>query len=154
MPTRPEIAGRTDQTGTAGRPVDPVVDVTEDSDSAELAVPNARKHCPGDPAVAAATVGRTVPDAIARTAPPARKSKGEKRARAPPNPLVGEPSKTIDEFCEHERISRAKYYELRKIGKGPAELRIKGVIRITPQAHARWRRKYTQPSQSVAATAS
>jgi hypothetical protein len=106
---------------------------------------------PVDPAVAAAAVGRTVPGAIACTAPPARKSKGEKRARAPPNLLVGEASKTINEFCAHERISRAQYYALKKVGKAPAELRIDGVIRITPQAHARWRRKHTQPSQSSAA---
>jgi hypothetical protein len=61
--------------------------------------------------------------------------------------LVGEPSKTINEFCAHERISRAQYYALRKLGKAPVELRIEGVIRITPQAHARWRRKYTKPLQ-------
>jgi hypothetical protein len=64
-------------------------------------------------------------------------------------PLVGEPSKTIDEFCEHERISRAKYYELRKDGKAPAELRIDGVIRITPKAHAAWRRKHTIPNRQA-----
>jgi hypothetical protein len=147
MPARPEIAGRIDQAGTADRSVHPV-DVTEDS--ADLAVPNTRKHHPVDPVVAAATVGCTVPGAIAHTTPPARKSKGKKRARAPPNPLVGEASKTIDEFCEHEKISRAKYYQLRKIGKGPVELRVGGVIRITPQAHAKWRRKYTKPSATAA----
>jgi hypothetical protein len=65
-------------------------------------------------------------------------------------PLVGEPSKTIDEFCAHERISRAKYYELKKIGKAPAELRIDGVIRITPKAHAAWRRKNTITNNSPA----
>jgi hypothetical protein len=110
---------------------------------------------PVDPAVAAASVGRTDPDAIARTVSPARKSRGKKRARAPPNPLFGEPSKTIDEFCQHEGISRSKYYELRENGEGPAELRVSGIIRITPQAHARWHRKhtkkYTKPSQASTA---
>jgi len=56
-------------------------------------------------------------------------------------PLVGEPSKTIDEFCRHEDISRATYYALKKAGKAPDELRVDGVIRITPHAHAKWRRK-------------
>jgi hypothetical protein len=57
--------------------------------------------------------------------------------------FVGEASKTIDEFCEAERISRAKYFKLRKDGRGPAELRLDSVVRITPQAHAAWRRKFT-----------
>jgi hypothetical protein len=62
-------------------------------------------------------------------------------------PLVGEPSKTISGFCQHERISRATYYELRKLGKGPDETRVEGIIRITPQSHAKWRRKNTVPNR-------
>jgi hypothetical protein len=55
-------------------------------------------------------------------------------------------SSTIAEFCAAEKISRAKYYELKKKGLGPAETRIDGIIRITPESHARWRRKHTRPS--------
>jgi hypothetical protein len=55
-------------------------------------------------------------------------------------------SSTIAEFCAAEKISRAKYYELKKKGLGPAETRVDGIIRITPESHARWRRKHTRPS--------
>jgi hypothetical protein len=68
-------------------------------------------------------------------------------------PLVGEPSLTIAEFCERERISRSKYYELRKIGKGPTELRIAGVVRITPRSHAAWRRKHEKATSAPAKAA-
>jgi hypothetical protein len=57
--------------------------------------------------------------------------------------FVGEPSKTITEFCRAEKISRAKYYGLKKAGKAPAEMRVDGIIRITPEAHADWRRANT-----------
>jgi hypothetical protein len=67
--------------------------------------------------------------------------------------LVGEPSKTIDEFCRHERISRSKYYELRKLNKAPTELRVEGLIRITPQAHAAWRRKHEKSASAPAKAA-
>ena len=59
--------------------------------------------------------------------------------------FVGEPSKTIREFCEHERLSKSKYYDLRKRGLGPAEIRVGSVIRITPQAHVAWRERHTEP---------
>jgi len=57
--------------------------------------------------------------------------------------LLGEPSKTIQQFCTHEQISRSQYYKLKKTGKAPAEMRVDGVVRITPEAHAAWRRKHT-----------
>jgi hypothetical protein len=66
--------------------------------------------------------------------------------------VVGEPSRTISEFCQHEKISRAKYYELRKAGKAPAETRIDGLIRITPQSHAEWRRRFTASTKGAAAS--
>jgi len=69
------------------------------------------------------------------------------RRQQPPGlpPFVGEASKTIAEFCRHERMSRSKYYGLRKAGKAPAEMRVDRIIRITPEAHAAWRRQNTQP---------
>ena len=54
------------------------------------------------------------------------------------------PSKTITGFCTAEDISRAKYYELKKKGLGPDETRVDGIIRITPESHARWRRRHTK----------
>jgi hypothetical protein len=65
--------------------------------------------------------------------------------------LVGEPSKTIREFCAHEKISRSKYYNLKNRGLGPAETCIDGVIRITPESHARWRRRHTASPRRPAA---
>ena len=51
-------------------------------------------------------------------------------------------SKTIPEFCAAERISRAFYYELRKLGKGPREMRhANGCIRISREAQHDWRRE-------------
>lgn len=57
--------------------------------------------------------------------------------------FIDEPSKTITEFCRAEKISRAKYYELKKADKAPAEMRVDGIIRITPESHANWRRANT-----------
>jgi hypothetical protein len=53
-------------------------------------------------------------------------------------------SSTIMDFCAAEKISRAKYYELKKKGMGPDETRVDGIIRITPESHARWRTKHTR----------
>jgi hypothetical protein len=61
---------------------------------------------------------------------------------------TGEPSKTIREFCQAEKISRSKYYGLKKEGKAPDETRPSdGVVRITPESHAKWRRKWTTASK-------
>jgi hypothetical protein len=100
MPARPEIAGRTDQAGTAGRPVDPV-DVTEDS--ADRAVPDARKHHPVDPVVAAATVGCTVPGAIARTAPRRVKAKAKNAPERRPIRLSVNQAKRLMSFVSTRR---------------------------------------------------
>jgi hypothetical protein len=64
---------------------------------------------------------------------------------------TSEPSKTIVEFCKAERISRSKYYKLKETGNGPDETRVDGVIRITPESHARWRRKYTARARATTA---
>ena len=58
----------------------------------------------------------------------------EIRARA------GLSSLTIPEFCKKKRISRAHYYNLRAIGRGPVESRMGGVVTITPEAEAAWDR--------------
>ena len=49
-------------------------------------------------------------------------------------------SLTIDGFCDAEHITRPVYYDLRRDGRGPDEMRLgPQVVRITPEAHARWR---------------
>jgi hypothetical protein len=55
-------------------------------------------------------------------------------------------SSTIRDFCIAEKISRAKYYQLKKRGLGPDEMRVDGIIRITPDSHARWRNRHTRRS--------
>ena len=40
-------------------------------------------------------------------------------------------SKTIDEFCCDNRISRSFYYKMRRLGIGPDEMRHAGTVRIT-----------------------
>ena len=43
-------------------------------------------------------------------------------------------SQTIPEFCSAERISRAFYYEMRKAGRGPREMRhADGCVRVSPR---------------------
>jgi len=49
---------------------------------------------------------------------------------------------TISEFCEAHRISRAHYYNLKKLGQGPDEARASDrTVFITLEAAARWRRQ-------------
>jgi hypothetical protein len=49
---------------------------------------------------------------------------------------------TISEFCSAHRISRAHYYNLKKLGQGPDEARAGDrTVIITMEAAARWRRR-------------
>ena len=56
-------------------------------------------------------------------------------------PIVDDKSDTIETFCESERISRSAYFDMRRQGWGPDEMRIGRLIRISPEAKARWRRQ-------------
>lgn len=51
------------------------------------------------------------------------------------------PSETIAEFCRAERISHGMYYKLKAAGKGPVEYYLGTHPRISPEAHAQWRRE-------------
>lgn len=55
-------------------------------------------------------------------------------------PVATSPSLTIDEFCAVERISRTFYYKLEKSGIGPRTMKVGACRRISPEAHAEWRR--------------
>jgi hypothetical protein len=48
---------------------------------------------------------------------------------------------TIPEFCDAHRISRAHYYNLKRLGEGPDEARAGDRVFITMEAAARWRRQ-------------
>ena len=58
-------------------------------------------------------------------------------------------SQTIPEFCSAERISRAFYYEMRKAGRGPREMRhADGCVRVSPEARLDWRRDRERETQA------
>jgi len=61
-----------------------------------------------------------------------------------------ERSLSLSEFCLAERISKSKYYALRKKKLSPDEINIDGVLRITPQSHRRWREKMIALGKSKA----
>jgi hypothetical protein len=62
-------------------------------------------------------------------------------------------SKTIQQFCFVEGFSKASYYELKRRGLGPDELRPPGtaIVRITPQAHDEWHKRMRELRESEAA---
>ena len=60
-------------------------------------------------------------------------------------------SLTQQEFCWVERISRAKYFDLKKLGLNPDEIDIDGVLRITPRARELWHERMAELAKSEAA---
>lgn len=48
---------------------------------------------------------------------------------------------TIDEFCGAHRISRAHYFNLKKLGLAPREMRAGARVIISAEAAADWRRE-------------
>jgi hypothetical protein len=59
-------------------------------------------------------------------------------------------SKTIKQFCRAEQMSRPQYYNMKKRGRGPRELRDGRFVRITPQSHAEWRRARENDNEDTA----
>ena len=45
----------------------------------------------------------------------------------------------IPEFCQRNGIGRSTFYYLRKIGRGPVEMRIGARVVITQEAETLWR---------------
>jgi hypothetical protein len=82
----------------------------------------------------------------------AQTKKRNRRLRGPPSLAF-----TIQEFCDAHRLSRSKYYELKKLGLAPAETRVLDKIIITFESAAAWRRRHTAkriaPSMPKSATA-
>ena len=54
--------------------------------------------------------------------------------------MVTDPTYTITEFCEAERISRSKLYAMWSEGKGPRWFNVGNARRISHQARTEWRR--------------
>ena len=48
---------------------------------------------------------------------------------------------TIPEFCARHSISRATFYNLKKVGKAPRTMELGSAQRITKEAAADWRRE-------------
>jgi predicted DNA-binding transcriptional regulator AlpA len=58
------------------------------------------------------------------------------------NPSVtGKAAFSIDEFCTDHGISRATFYNLKKIGRAPLEMKIGARRLISVEAAAAWRRQ-------------
>jgi hypothetical protein len=55
------------------------------------------------------------------------------------------------EFCYVENMSPTKYHGLKSKGLGPEELNVDGMIRITPEARAKWRERMAELAKSEAA---
>jgi hypothetical protein len=63
-------------------------------------------------------------------------------------------SYTIEEFCQAEKISAPTYYELRKKGLAPREMRMGGqLIRISHRARLDWHKKLESPTKATRAQA-
>ena len=48
---------------------------------------------------------------------------------------------TIEEFCRAHRFSRAHYFNLKRDGIGPREMRVGNRVIISREAAADWRRE-------------
>ena len=53
---------------------------------------------------------------------------------------------TIDEFCRAHKFSRASYFNLKKDGLGPREMRVGNRVIISREAAFDWRRERETPS--------
>jgi hypothetical protein len=55
------------------------------------------------------------------------------------------------EFCYLENMSPTKYHGLKNKGLGPEEMNVDGMIRITPEARAKWHERMAELAKSEAA---
>jgi predicted DNA-binding transcriptional regulator AlpA len=59
--------------------------------------------------------------------------------------VTGKKAFSITEFCQLHGISRATYYNLKKIGKSPREMEVLGRKLISDESGAAWRRQMEKP---------
>ena len=57
---------------------------------------------------------------------------------------------SIPEFCFRNGISNSSYHKFRAQGRGPREMRLGRVIRISIEAEADWRRSRELPDETEA----
>jgi hypothetical protein len=55
--------------------------------------------------------------------------------------VTGKKAFSITEFCQLHGISRATYYNLKKLGKAPKEMEVLGRKLISDESGAAWRRQ-------------
>jgi len=71
-----------------------------------------------------------------------QRQKPKKKRRKPrPVPAAERAASTREEFCRSHRISRSKYYEIKKRGEGPDEMIVDGKHLISNESAARWRKQ-------------
>jgi hypothetical protein len=51
---------------------------------------------------------------------------------------------SVDEFCRQHRIGRGTYYNLKKIRRGPVEMRVGGRAIISNESAAAWRQRMAE----------
>ncbi len=61
--------------------------------------------------------------------------------------MANDPSYTVDEFVEVERLSRSMIYKLWSQGKGPRFYYVGNVRRISHQARLEWQRQMEAASK-------
>lgn len=67
--------------------------------------------------------------------------------------MATEKNLTVSEFCDAERISKVHYYNLKRRGEGPDEVRIGRRAVITPEAKREWEARMTKRGIEADATA-
>jgi hypothetical protein len=55
--------------------------------------------------------------------------------------LIPDPSLTVNQFCDAEKVSRAKLYQEWRAGRGPKYFLVGTHRRISAEARAEWRRQ-------------
>jgi predicted DNA-binding transcriptional regulator AlpA len=64
-------------------------------------------------------------------------------------PSVTKGAFTIDEFCDAHDLSRATFYNLRKVGRGPREMKVGARRLISIEAAADWRRQMEEKTEAA-----
>jgi hypothetical protein len=64
----------------------------------------------------------------------------------PPKSTADLDAFSIPEFCRRHAISRGTYYNIKKLGQGPRETRIRKRVIITRESAAAWLREQEKAS--------
>ena len=71
------------------------------------------------------------------------------KRRKPVEPVIQREACSIAEFCAAHGISRASYYNIKRAGLGPREIRVGRSVRISTGAAAEWREKLEAASANA-----